>query len=236
MNARLTRVTRLVVTLAATGTLALTATACGGSDARASGTASSSTAGDKSNSTSGTAGPTQEGRAAVGKSGDTAVTPPSPKTAAPAAARSACTGAELKPSIVHGTDADPDPKATQTTATLLFTNVGKRTCTVQGHPGVDLVTAAGDTWSIVWRKTTAEKVTLQPGVATMAELTFLPVSPTSSASDQKPFLPKNVKVTPPDTTTTTTLAWPWQHIAVLRQDGATHPGTYVGTVTGTASD
>ncbi|MFF2964765.1 DUF4232 domain-containing protein [Streptomyces sp. NPDC057963] len=235
MNARLTRVNRFTVILAATATLALTATACGGSDARASGPASPTRAADKSNSTSGTAHPTQADRAAAGRSGDTAVTPPSSKTAARAAAKSACTGAELKPSLVHGTDADPDPKATQTTATLLFTNVGKRTCTVQGHPGVDLVTATGDRWSIAWQKTTAQKVTLQPGVATMAELTFLPVSPSSSAPDQKPFLPKSVKVTPPDTTTTATLAWPWQRIAVLRQDGATHPGTYVGPVAGTAS-
>ncbi|MFG2602134.1 DUF4232 domain-containing protein [Streptomyces sp. NPDC048514] len=181
-------------------------------------------------------GPTREGRAAAGESGGTAVTPPSPKSDAPAAAKSACTGAELKPSIVHGTDADPDPQATSTTATLLFTNVGRRTCTVQGHPGVDLVTASGDTWSIAWQKTTARKVTLRPGVATMAELTFLPVGPTSGAPDQKPFLPTNVKVTPPDTTTTASLAWPWQDIAVLRQDGATHPGTYIGTVAGTASD
>ncbi|MFJ7257728.1 DUF4232 domain-containing protein [Streptomyces sp. NPDC098085] len=236
MNARLTRVNRFTVILASAATLALTATACGGSDAQASGSASFSRTADGSNSTSRTTDPTQADRAAVGRSGDTAVTPPSPKTAVRAAAKSACTGAELKPSLVHGTDADPDPEATQTTATLLFANVGKRTCTVQGHPGVDLVTATGDRWSIVWQKTTAQKVTLRPGVATMAELTFLPVSPASSAPDQKPFLPKSVKVTPPDTTTTATLAWPWQRIAVLRQDGATHPGTYVGPVAGTASN
>jgi hypothetical protein len=153
----------------------------------------------------------------------------------PAAGTTACTGAELRPSLVHGTDADPDPAAVQTTALLLFTNVGRRTCTVQGYPGLDLVSTGGDTWSIARQRTTAEKVTLKPGVATMAELTFLPVSPHSSAPGEKAFVPASVKVTPPNTTRTTTLAWPWEDIAVLDQTGATRPGTYIGTVFGTAS-
>ncbi|MFD7919899.1 DUF4232 domain-containing protein [Streptomyces sp. NPDC059740] len=242
MNTR--RVTRLAAALAASAALALTATACDASESSAKGSASSSAedAGSQSASTGkGSAHTDAAGSgsarvdAAAGKGTGAAVTSPSPKAAAPAASKTACTGAELKPSIVHGTDADPDPEASQTTATLLFTNVGKRTCTVQGHPGVDLVTASGDTWSLMWQKKTAEKVTLRPGVATMAELTFLPVSPSSKAPDQQPFLPTGLKVTPPDTTATATLTWPWQDIAVLRQDGATHPGTYISTVEGTAS-
>ncbi|MFJ9036829.1 DUF4232 domain-containing protein [Streptomyces sp. NPDC102406] len=156
-------------------------------------------------------------------------------TSAQAAAKPACTGSELKPSLVHGTDADPDGTATQTSATLLFTNVGKRTCTLKGHPGLDLVNAKGEAWSVAWQKKTAEKVTLKPGVATMAELTFLPVSPKSTGAGAEAFVPVKVKVTPPDTTATTTLAWPWKNIAVLRQDGATHPGTYISTVSGTAT-
>ncbi|NEB75928.1 DUF4232 domain-containing protein [Streptomyces sp. SID14478] len=154
---------------------------------------------------------------------------------AQAAAKPACTGSEVKPSIVHGTDADPDGTATQTTATLLFTNVGKRTCTFKGHPGLDLVNAKGEAWSVAWQKQTAATVTLKPGVATMAELTFLPTSPKSTGAGEEAFVPAKVKVTPPNTTATATLAWPWKDIAVVRQDGATHPGTYLSTVFGTAS-
>ncbi|MEU0135825.1 DUF4232 domain-containing protein [Streptomyces sp. NPDC006296] len=147
----------------------------------------------------------------------------------------ACTGTELRPTLVHGTDADPDPEAVQTTALLLFTNVGERTCTVQGYPGLDLVDADGEAWSMARQQGKAEKVTLKPGVATMAELTFLPVSPGSSAPDEEAFVPVSVKVTPPDTTRTTTLSWPWKDIAVLDQTGSGRPGTYIGTVFGTAS-
>jgi hypothetical protein len=35
-------------------------------------------------------------------------------------------------------------------------------------------------------------------------------------------------VTPPNETTSVSLAWPWS--PVLLQDGATHPGTYVGPI------
>ncbi|MBO1338038.1 DUF4232 domain-containing protein [Streptomyces sp. VRA16 Mangrove soil] len=241
MNAKLTRMSRAAAAVAATAVLALTATACGGSDDKAdtsssSGPASGSASNSATESTGSQGSASSQASADSGKSGGTAVTSPSPRGAGQAvAAKSACTNAELKPSIVHGTDADPDGKADQTQAQLLFTNVGKRTCTVQGHPGVDLVNAKGETWNVAWQKQTAEKVTLKPGVATMAQLTFLPISPSSTAPDQQPFLPVTVKVTPPDTTATASLAWPWQDIAVLRQDSATHPGTFISTVNGTAS-
>lgn len=236
MNVKLARATRTSALVLATAAMALVATACSaGSDSSSSNSASKSgnTVSPDNGTASASAGTSGSGTAPKGS--DVVVSSPG-AAGAKSAGKTACTGAELKPSIVHGTDADPDPKAGQTQATLLFTNVGKRTCTVQGHPGVDLVDSSGKSWSLMWQKATAAKISLKPGTATMADLTFVPVSPNSAASDQKPFKVAHVKVTPPDTTATATLAWPWPSIAVELQDGATHPGTYIAPVNGTASN
>ncbi|MHB9860996.1 DUF4232 domain-containing protein [Streptomyces sp. YIM S03343] len=242
MNVKLARVAGTSALVLATATMALVATACSaGSDSTSSkANSTSSNSASKSDNTAspgkGTASASSgtSGSGTSSKGSDVVVSSPG-AAGAKSAGKTACTGAELKPSIVHGTDADPDPKAGQTQATLLFTNVGKRTCTVQGHPGVDLVDSSGKSWSLMWQKATAAKISLKPGTATMADLTFVPVSPNSTASEQKPFKVANVKVTPPDTTATATLAWPWPSIAVQLQDGATHPGTYIGPVFGTAN-
>lgn len=224
MNVKLTRAARTSALALATATLALGATACsGGSDS------ASAVSGSGATASAGTSGSGTSSKSAALLSASAA------GAAVKSAGKGVCTGVELKPSIIHGTDADPDPKGGQTHATLLFTNVGKRTCSVQGHPGVDLVSSSGRVWSLMWQKTTAEQISLKPGVATMADLTFLPVSPSSKVSDQQPFNVAHVKITPPDTTATATLAWPWPNIAVQLQDGATHPGTYVSPVYGTAS-
>ncbi|MFJ4963404.1 DUF4232 domain-containing protein [Streptomyces sp. NPDC088729] len=153
-----------------------------------------------------------------------------------AAATPACTGAEVKPSIVHGTDADPDPHAGQTSAVLLLTNTGKRTCTVKGHMGVDLIAANKDRWSLARQKKVSERITLRPGTATMAELTFLPWNAEEQeGSGAEEFKPVKVAMTPPNTTTTTTVSWPWPSLGLIRQDGATHPGTWVSPLEGTAT-
>jgi hypothetical protein len=41
-------------------------------------------------------------------------------------------------------------------------------------------------------------------------------------------VPRTIVVTPPDGTTQLETRWIPGGIAVLRQDGATHPGTYIG--------
>ncbi|WP_424216162.1 DUF4232 domain-containing protein (plasmid) [Streptomyces sp. BI20] len=147
-----------------------------------------------------------------------------------------CTAADVKPSIVHGTDADPDPDATQTSASLLLTNTGKRTCVTRGFVGLDLIARNGDRWSVARQKATTERITLKPGVATMAELIFLPWhAKEQQGSGAVEFKPVKVAITPPDTTTTTTVAWPWPTIGLVRQDGATHPGTWLTPLAGTAT-
>ncbi|WP_329133573.1 DUF4232 domain-containing protein [Streptomyces sp. NBC_01476] len=106
---------------------------------------------------------------------------------------------------------------------VLMTNSGGSTCTVKGFPGVDL--KAADTWSLTRAAKTASTVTLKPGATASFVITFLPFEVGSGEE----FKAASVVITPPNETTSVTLNWPGG--SVLRQDGATHPGTYVGPVT-----
>lgn len=167
--------------------------------------------------------------------------PGSASTAAPSSAGSssarsasgtACKGADLKVTIIHGTDADPDPTKSGDPATLSLTNTGRTTCTVQGHPRVDLISTAGDDWPLVAQAGDTPELTLQPGMSALASLYVL--SHTAGGGSQA-FQVKSAVVIPPDTTTPTTVPWPWTW-ALERQDAATHPGTYIGAVNQTASN
>jgi hypothetical protein len=106
---------------------------------------------------------------------------------------------------------------------VLMTNSSGSTCTVKGFPGVDL--KAADTWSLVRSSKSASTVTLKPGAGASFVITYLPWEAGSGVE----FNAKSLVITPPDETTSVTLNWPGDN--VLRQDGASHPGTYVGPVT-----
>jgi Protein of unknown function (DUF4232) len=106
---------------------------------------------------------------------------------------------------------------------VLMTNSSGSTCTVKGFPGVDL--KAADSWSLVRTAKSASAVTLKSGATASFVITYLPWEAGSGVE----FKAKSVVITPPNETTSVTLNWPGG--SVLRQDGATHPGTYVGPVT-----
>jgi len=169
-----------------------------------------------------------------------ASTASSSKAAAPGTAKStaansgvsACQGANLKVTIIHGTDADPVPSQnSSTTAVVSFQNTGSSTCTVQGHPQVDLISTAGYDWQLGPQSGATPKQTLQPGMSALASLTMLPSTPDGGT---EAFQVKSARITPPDTKTATTVAWPWTWPLQL-QDAATHPGTFIGAVNQTAS-
>ncbi|GHJ39788.1 hypothetical protein Sm713_53970 [Streptomyces sp. TS71-3] len=107
-----------------------------------------------------------------------------------------------------------------------MTNNGSGACTMNGYPGVDLV-GGGKTWSLS-RQTSVSPhaVTVKPGGSTSFTITYLPFT---EGSGQKLDV-KTVVVTPPNETTSAKVAWDFQ--PVLLQDGATHPGTFVGPVGG----
>jgi len=166
-----------------------------------------------------------------GGSSSTAVPSSAGSSGASGTSVSACQGSNLKVTIVHGTDADPDPTKSNAAAVVSITNTGHSTCTVQGHPKVDLISTSGDDWPLVNQSGATPKLTLQPGTSALASLTLLPHTPDAGT---QAFQIKSAVITPPDTTTPTTVSWPWTW-ALQRQDAATNPGTVIGAVNQTAS-
>jgi hypothetical protein len=156
---------------------------------------------------------------------------PTGSTGSTGTSGSACQGSNLKVTIVHGTDADPDPTKPNASATVSITNTGTSTCTVQGHPKVDLISTSGDDWPLVNQSGATPKLTLQPGTAALAALYLLPHTPDAGT---QAFQVKSAVITPPDTKTPTTVAWPWNW-ALERQDAATNPGTFIGAVNQTGT-
>ncbi|MBD0711967.1 MULTISPECIES: DUF4232 domain-containing protein [unclassified Streptomyces] len=103
-------------------------------------------------------------------------------------------------------------------------NKGSAPCTLKGYPGVDLVGAT--TWSLP--RQTSQKpglVTLKPGARTTFTITYQ-----SYGGEGAELTPGSLVVTPPGETHPTKLTWDFS--SVLLQDGATHPGSYVGPVGG----
>ncbi|MEU6479245.1 DUF4232 domain-containing protein [Streptomyces sp. NPDC047017] len=155
-----------------------------------------------------------------------------PATAAPAkAGPTRCHTADLKAGFATGEDAKPEMEQTkkQTQAYIWFTNQSKRTCSLSGFAGVDLVGAqkTDGTWSLARSSKKPEKMVLEPGSTVDFSITLLPVA--RSTPQKEKFVPATFLVTPPDETTHYTLKWPFGG-QILKQDGATHPGTYLNPV------
>ncbi|CAG6398601.1 DUF4232 domain-containing protein [Streptomyces cocklensis] len=111
---------------------------------------------------------------------------------------------------------------------VVLTNKGSGTCTLQGFPGLDIVSNKGTHWSLVRQARSAAKVTLKPGAAASFEITYLPYDANDSGGSAA-FHAASILVTPPGETHSTTLKWDG-FADVMDQSGATHPGTYVGPV------
>jgi hypothetical protein len=116
---------------------------------------------------------------------------------------------------------------------IVLTNRSIATCDVSGHlraqlTGAPLQPGEPDTASYKLPDQTGEGVRAATARLRFTEsahaiVTFLPPDP----SETKPWLPEFISVGPPDKAgDIATLAWTWG--PVLRQDAATHPGTYIG--------
>jgi hypothetical protein len=114
----------------------------------------------------------------------------------------------------------------QRTVSVVFTNTSGVSCAMDGYPGVNLVQSTSDQWQLVRQLAPVRKVTLTPGASAHATLTFYQWS--ASVPNVK-FVPGRLFVTPPDETAHATIGW-LPGIIVVRQDGATHPLTYIGPV------
>ncbi len=128
-----------------------------------------------------------------------------------------------------GGAAAPDPGSPrQQEAEVVLRNAGARPCTLHGFPRADLV-GGGRRWSLLRDTLSPGTVTLGPGGTARFTVTFLPWTP-DGAVERNDFAPTALVITPPGGTASYDLPWHWGH--VLLQDGAGHPGTYVGPVGG----
>jgi hypothetical protein len=130
-------------------------------------------------------------------------------------------------------DRGPDTNPGQRTVPLVYTNISARPCVVSGVPGVDLLGSKdpnGTTYSVPRPNADApqKRYTLGPGKRATATLTYLTDTPGSVGSlGSTGWTPTQVVTTPPGDTHQ--LVTPWTSgDTVLRQDSATHPGTFVG--------
>ncbi|MFI1097693.1 DUF4232 domain-containing protein [Streptomyces sp. NPDC020917] len=157
-----------------------------------------------------------------GSSGGSSQAPDAGKGSGGSTASERCHTAGLSFAIAPGSGAQSVGSAGPVIITM--TNHGSRTCTMKGYPGIDL-TGAGQTWSLSRQTSvTPHLVTLRPGGRTTFTITYLPYA----AGDGRKLDVKTIVITPPNETTSAKVAWEFQ--PVLLQDGATHPGTYVGPV------
>ncbi|MFG3207818.1 DUF4232 domain-containing protein [Streptomyces sp. NPDC048192] len=154
-----------------------------------------------------------------------------PASAATKLGPTRCHTADLKAGFATGDDAKPEMGQTkkQTQAFVWFTNQSKRTCTLAGFAGVDMIGAqkTDGTWSLVRSSKKPEKLTLQHGATVDFSITLLPVA--RSTPQKEKFVPAKFLVTPPNETQHFTLKWPFGG-QILKQDGATHPATYLNPI------
>lgn len=193
--------------------------------------AQTSAVGQPSTSTAAPSTVTSASGSASGGAPSTAVPSSAGSSGGSGTSGSVCQGSNLKVTIVHGTDADPDPTKQNASAVVSITNTGQSTCTVQGHPKVDLISTSGDDWPLVNQSGDTPKLTLQPGTSALASLYLLPHTPNAGT---QAFQVKSAVIIPPDAKTPTTVPWPWTW-ALERQDAATNPGTFIGAVNQTGS-
>ena len=163
----------------------------------------------------------------TGSSKPTAGTLETSTTEVEAAGIAACTSSTSRPSL--DPPAQP-PAGGQVTLTLRYTNIAETPCATTGYPGATLTGPPHPNLGnefVLQRSTIRGPVSLvlAPGESAIADLTVLTVSPGTDGA----WLPTQLLTTAPDDTVAVALPWP-PTMTVLRQDGATHPGSYIGAL------
>jgi hypothetical protein len=212
--------------MALTGAAALTAllTACTGnfngtlsdSSPTPATTSATSAPGDSDTTGSTTGGTTG------GSSGTAPAAAPTGGNAAAGGSAPACQASQLRYSWA-GTKAAPSGGSDQMQATVALTNNSGHACSMYGFPGVDLVNS-GEQWSLERDSTTPHTVTVASGASAHFIITYLVWHSGESAA----FKPTTVVITAPNQRNSYDL--PWRFGPVLKQDGATHPGTFIDPV------
>ncbi|MER5791991.1 DUF4232 domain-containing protein [Streptomyces sp. NPDC001980] len=216
----------LALLTACNGTATGSVSADGGSAAPAAGdstTADGSTGGSTGGSGSGSSG---TGSSGSGSTSGSSASGGSASSGGSSSGGSSATGSvpACQASQLGYSWADPGSgTGQQKHAVVAFTNKSGHSCTMYGFPGVDLVNS-GQKWSLQRTNATPKRVTLANGASTNFAITFL----VPAQGDSTTFTPTTVVITAPNQRTSYDL--PWHGGAVVLQDGATHPGTFIGPV------
>lgn len=113
---------------------------------------------------------------------------------------------------------------------LVYTNKSQRPCLLRGVPGADLHGPAdpnGPVYTLTRQTNGAKDIHLRPGASASARLVVLPYSDGSVGSmGSTRWVPTRLETIPPGETTPLTAQWP-SGLTVLRQDSATHPGSWI---------
>ncbi|HTF50703.1 MAG TPA: DUF4232 domain-containing protein [Pseudonocardia sp.] len=113
---------------------------------------------------------------------------------------------------------------------LIYTNTSDRPCVLRGVPGADLRGPAdpnGPVYPLFRQRTGIKDVRLRPGANASARLVVLSDQDGSVGSfGSRNWTPTELASIPPGETTGFTLPWP-AGVTVLRQDSATHPGSWI---------
>jgi hypothetical protein len=146
--------------------------------------------------------------------------------AAASTATPRCTTADLE--VLLGKPAEKNDAPGQFDIPLTYRNTSDHTCGLYGVPGVDLVGPDDATFGPVYhlpRVDNGVKYNEVPAGMT-ASATITVVKP---AAGEPAWTPAELNTIPPGRTTALTAKWP-ADLPVLRQDAATHPGSYVNGI------
>jgi len=177
----------------------------------------SDTTGNTTGGTTGGSSGTAPAAAPTGSNGGATGT-----NAAAGGSAPACQASQLGYSWA-GTKAAPSGGGDQMQATVALTNNSGHACSMYGFPGVDLVNS-GEQWSLRRAGATPHTVTVAGGASAHFIITYL----VWHSGDSAAFKPTTVVITAPNQRNSYDL--PWRFGPVLKQDGATHPGTFIDPV------
>ncbi len=146
--------------------------------------------------------------------------------AAASTATPRCTTADLE--VLLGKPAEKNDAPGQYDIPLTYRNTSDHTCGLYGVPGVDLAGPDDATFGPVYHLPRVDNGVKYNEVTagTTASATITVLTPAEGGAS---WTPTELTTIPPGQTTALTAKWP-ADLPVLRQDAATHPGSYVNGI------
>jgi hypothetical protein len=173
------------------------------------------------------AAPATSATSAAADASDSPASPAKDKPSDKATPR--CTTEDLTVSLGA---AKPTAQGAQMQLPLQFKNTSTHPCDLHGTPGVDLHGPDHPTYgpvdSLLRRDGGPAHNILAPGRTATAKITALPSDP-NPPTESPAWTADSLTTIPPGQTKALHATWP-SNLAITRQDGATHPGTWVDPI------